>query len=310
MTTTPSTARRRGIRALLVAVVTALLGLSALLATTHTAQAATAQTSTLVGVRAAAHPGFDRVVWQFDGPVPTNRQARIVSALYQDGSGKFMPVAGNAILQVSVFSTQAHRMDSNGQWQSTVPMRQSFGLPNVTETVLAGDFEAVVTYGIGLNKNQSFTMFTLANPSRIVLDIRTDYPTRAGTVRFVNMPNYSKGIEPYTTAASRTLVAAAPAGAALNHLFAGPTAAEFAAGLRVVKSEATGWKNLSISNGVARVTLTGGCNSRGSTMTIANLITPTLKQFSTVRYVKIYDPAGRTERPTGYSDSIPFCLEP
>jgi len=44
--------------------------------------------------------------------------------------------------------------------------------------------------------------------------------------------------------------------------------------------------------------------------TIANEIMPTLKQFSSVRWVKIYDPAGHTERPTGHTDSIPTCLEP
>jgi hypothetical protein len=37
---------------------------------------------------------------------------------------------------------------------------------------------------------------------------------------------------------------------------------------------------------------------------------PTLKQFPSVRWVKIYDQNGRTERPFGHSDSIPFSLEP
>jgi hypothetical protein len=97
---------------------------------------------------------------------------------------------------------------------------------------------------------------------------------------------------------------------ALLRLFAGPTQAELTAGLRFVGSGATGFADLSISNQIARVRLTGGCDSRGSTFTVANLITPTLKQFSTVRWVKIYDPAGNTERPTGNSDSIPECLEP
>ncbi len=32
--------------------------------------------------------------------------------------------------------------------------------------------------------------------------------------------------------------------------------------------------------------------------------------FPTVDFVKIYDPAGRTENPTGQVDSIPECLEP
>jgi len=37
---------------------------------------------------------------------------------------------------------------------------------------------------------------------------------------------------------------------------------------------------------------------------------PSLRQFATVDWVKIYDPDGHTETPTGHSDSIPTCLEP
>ncbi|MGH3333247.1 MAG: hypothetical protein ACRDPJ_18260, partial [Nocardioidaceae bacterium] len=61
---------------------------------------------------------------------------------------------------------------------------------------------------------------------------------------------------------------------------------------------------------IARVQLTGGCNSGGSTVTIAGEIMPTLRQFGSVDWVKIYGPAGHTETPNGRSDSIPVCLEP
>jgi len=75
-------------------------------------------------------------------------------------------------------------------------------------------------------------------------------------------------------------------------------------------SGATGFKNLTISGGVARVQLTGRVSSGGSAFTIASEIMPALKQFPGVRWVKIYDQSGRTERPSGHSDSIPFSLEP
>jgi len=37
---------------------------------------------------------------------------------------------------------------------------------------------------------------------------------------------------------------------------------------------------------------------------------PTLKQFPSIDYVKIYDPSGHTQQPTGHRDSIPVSLEP
>ena len=86
--------------------------------------------------------------------------------------------------------------------------------------------------------------------------------------------------------------------------------AELARGLKFVSSGATGFKILSIRGGVARVQLPGKVSSGGSTFTIASEIMPTLKQFRSIRWVKIYDARGHTERPSGHSDSIPYSLEP
>lgn len=129
-------------------------------------------------------------------------------------------------------------------------------------------------------------------------------------VYFVNTENFATGTEPYVEAVSRSVMVEKPATGALQALFAGPSAAEQAAKLSVEKSGATGFSNLSIAGGIARVHLVGGCDSRGSTMTVANLIIPTLKQFSSVDHVKIFDPDGTTGAPDGSSDSIPDCLNP
>jgi hypothetical protein len=78
----------------------------------------------------------------------------------------------------------------------------------------------------------------------------------------------------------------------------------------LLRSEATGWADLEIIDRVARVRLTGGCGSRGSTVTIAGEIMPTLRQLAGVDWVKIYGPGGRTASPDGPGDSIPGCLDP
>ena len=96
----------------------------------------------------------------------------------------------------------------------------------------------------------------------------------------------------------------------MDRLFAEPTPGEHAAGLVLVRSGATGYAGPAIRHGVARVRLTGGCSSGGSPVTIADEIMPTLRALASVRWVKILGPGGRTERPTGHTDSIPTCLEP
>jgi hypothetical protein len=269
-------------------------------------RAAAPATPLLVGVRTASHRHFDRVVWQFVGDVPEVRQAGYVPDLRGDGSGLPIRIAGSAILELSM-TANGHDPDTG---TNTSPGRVVAGLGNVIEVVKAGDFEAVVSYGIGLAKKQPFHVFTLRNPSRVVLDVRKDYRQATHKVWLLDQPRFAAGTPPYTRTVNRSVPAAAPAAAVLHQLFAGPTPAEHARGLRTVRSGATGFTALRVSGRVAKVRLTGGCSSGGSTFTVANLIGPTLKQFSTVRWVKIYDPAGHTERPTGRSDSIPECLEP
>ena len=276
-------------------------------APTAAVRTAAPATPLLVGVRAASHRNFDRVVWEFRGGLPATRTARYVPRLLGDASGEPIRIAGSAILQLTMFPANAHDENTG---RATAPGRVVAGLGNVIEVVQSGDFEATVSYGVGLAKRQPFHLFTLRNPSRVVIDVRKDYRQATRKVWLLDQPRFNAGTPPFTRTVNRQVPAAAPATAVLHQLFAGPTSAERARGLRTVRSGATSFADLRVSGQVARVRLTGGCSSGGSTFTVANLIRPTLKQFSTVRWVKIYDPANHTEHPTGRRDSIPECLEP
>jgi hypothetical protein len=260
---------------------------------------------TLVAIRAAHHPGFDRIVFQFAGGLPDSHHVEYVNVLRGDASGLPIPVAGRAILSVSFDGAQAH--DSQGP---TVPARKAFALPNIMTTVRAGDFEAVTTYGVGLAKRTPFAVSWLNNPSRVVIDIRAAFPTVERQVFFFNRDNFVAGTGPFFTSTTRPVRTGTPAVGVLDRLFAGPLASERSEGLRLLGSHATGFADLAIADGVARVRLTGGCNSDGSTATIGGEIMPTLRQFASVDWVKILDPAGHTGVPNGHTDSIPSCLEP
>src|SRR5690349_8768307 len=107
--------------------------------------------STLAAIRAAHHSEaaqkYDRVVFEFNGPVPLMR-LEYVKDLIADGSGLPVAVAGRAILCAQFSPAYAH--DAGGQ--VTAPQRMKLTMPLVKEIVSAGDFEAVVTYGIGLSR--------------------------------------------------------------------------------------------------------------------------------------------------------------
>ena len=283
-----------------------LLGLAAPPAPASAAAAA-ATTPLLVDVRAASHPGFDRVVFEFAGGLPDVQSARYVDELRADGAGERVGVAGAAVLELVLSDASAHD-ESTGE--ETTPRRLVPALPNVVEVVRSGDFEGHVSHGIGVVQERPFTVFTLTGPSRVVVDVRAERDLAWHAVRFLDVADDAEGDEPYTEPVLRRVPARAPAGALLHHLFAGPTRAEQAYGLATVRSGARGFRDLSIADGIARLRLTGGCDSGGSTFTVADLVMPTLEQFATVDHVKIYDPEGRTARPTGHTDSIPECLEP
>lgn len=261
--------------------------------------------ATLVGVRASHHPGVDRVVFEFRGPLPARRDAVYVSRLVADGSGRTVPVAGDAILGLTFAAAVGHDEDGLPNYAP----KETFALPGVIQVVNAGDFESVLTFGIGLTRKAAYRVSTLTHPSRVVVDIRTPRTVPVSTY-FLDSRAYAAGRRPYTVAVSRPVVPPSTARGALQRLFAGPTRAEYAKGVRFVASGATGFRSVTVGHGVAHVRLTGSLSSGGSAFTVADEITPTLKRLPGVRWVKIYDAKGRTERPKGHSDSIPESLEP
>jgi len=131
------------------------------------------------------------------------------------------------------------------------------------------------------------------------------------TVFFTDVARFQVGTEPYETPVTRIIpVPASLPAAVLTQMFLGPTETEKTNGLAAYFSGTNGFSKLTIENGVARVYLTGTCNSQGGTYTIANLIETNLKQFPEIQWIKIYDQNGETENPDGQTGSIPYCLEP
>jgi hypothetical protein len=266
---------------------------------------ALAQNPRLVAVRAAEHGRWDRTVFEFRGGLPATT-TRYVPVLVQDASGRTLAMPGRAVLSIVMRPADAH--DAAGR--ATAPAVLSPGLRNLMRVRRAGDFEGVVTYGLGLAQRRPFRVGTLRAPVRVVVDVVARSPAVRRRVWFQNLPNYRVGRSPDVTAVTRWVPSGIPATGVMDRLFAGPTPAEYARGLRLVRSGATGFRSVTITGGVARVRLAGGCDSRGSTFTVANLIDPAMRQFAGVVAVKVLDPQGRTGDPAGTTSSIPACLEP
>lgn len=115
--------------------VLSVAGLGALLGTPALASArAPAVTTTLTAIRAAHHPGFDRLVFDFAGKLPAERSARYLATVFADPSGKVVPVSGSARLLVRFFASGVGASLN----------QRSFNLPGLLQAVKAGSFESVL----------------------------------------------------------------------------------------------------------------------------------------------------------------------
>ncbi|GAA1695193.1 hypothetical protein GCM10009733_108530 [Nonomuraea maheshkhaliensis] len=259
-----------------------------------------ARVPVLTGVRAAHQPGLDRLVFEFRGGVPRWAQARYTDAIADHATGRTISAVGDALLRIRFERAAA----------VTGPARTTYPLPGIIQVVGTTPHHSTLTYGVGVARQAPFRIYKLTRPSRVVVDITTPYRTIPVRDYFLDTARYNAGRQPYTTAVQRPVIALSTAYGALQRLFAGPTQAEKAQGLRFVSSKATGFSKLTVKRGVARVHLTGRLSGAGSAFTIADEIMPTLKQFPSIKYVKIYDARGHTQQPYGPSDSVPRSLEP
>lgn len=125
---------------------------------------------TMSSVRTGTHEGYDRTVFEFEGPRLPGYQVSYVKTPVQDcGSGDDVPVPGKAALQVRFTRAQAH----NEQGQATVAQRTfKPALPSVLELARLCAAEGEVTWVLGTTRRAPFRVLELTNPTRLVLDVQ------------------------------------------------------------------------------------------------------------------------------------------
>jgi hypothetical protein len=121
----------------------------------------------LTGLRAGRHAGFDRVVFQLNGPIPSYYSVRYVPVVRLDGSGAPLRLRGSAFLEV-VVRAPTHDQDYRPVLSPT-RLRPDF--PALREVNAPGSFEGQTTAGIGVTQRVGFRVLELTNPTRIVIDL-------------------------------------------------------------------------------------------------------------------------------------------
>jgi hypothetical protein len=124
--------------------------------------------ATLVDVRTGVHEGFDRVVFEFVGELPSYDIEWGEAPILADPSGLPIDVSGAAFLRVRFSPAWAH--DDAGE-ATVSALELAPDLPGVVEVTQVGDFEGVVTWVVGLTGELEFEVLELESPFRLVIDV-------------------------------------------------------------------------------------------------------------------------------------------
>jgi hypothetical protein len=120
----------------------------------------------------------DRVTFHFRSepgdPLPEIFRAEYISRpVVQNPSGLEIAVAGDAILQIVMSNASGVDLTVDPAVETyTGPTRIPADLPSVIELVETGDFEAVLSWAIGLRSGAAtVTAQVLTGPTRVIVDI-------------------------------------------------------------------------------------------------------------------------------------------
>ena len=128
----------------------------------------------LVAVRVGAHEGFDRVVLEFSESVPGYTVKYVELPVLADGSGDEvdLPDAETAV-QIVLTPSSGFDMEAGEETYTGPNTVTNDNTNEITGVVSAGDFEAVLSWAVGLRNEVPFKVTTLDNPARLVVDFQT-----------------------------------------------------------------------------------------------------------------------------------------
>jgi hypothetical protein len=127
-------------------------------------------------VAVGRHEGYDRVVFEFKNVLPGYSVKYTTEPLKEDGSGNPVHVQGAAVVVVRMEPASGFDLNTGeGVMTYKGPRRfegSASGTSVVQELVRTGDFEAVLSWAIGLSDKVDFRVQTATSPPRLIVDFR------------------------------------------------------------------------------------------------------------------------------------------
>lgn len=136
---------------------------------------ASTTTAPLTGIRTGRHACYDRMVFDIPGGGSDGLGywVRYVDHLYQDGSGRLIPVGGGAVLEVRVaapgYDPETGAPTYPGRAGRPLPGVDLTGYRTFRDTRFAGSFEGETQIGLGVRARLPFRVLQLND--RVVVDV-------------------------------------------------------------------------------------------------------------------------------------------
>jgi len=138
---------------------------------------ATAPNGLLQAINTTGFADHDQLVFEFGGTKASPRRIEFVGEVREDPSYKLVPLAGTAFLEVvfdGTLDTAPRESDPGEAQRYEGPKRVAPGLPVIKEVAVSGDFEFVLSFGVGLSRPACVTAKTSSGPARLVIDVWHD----------------------------------------------------------------------------------------------------------------------------------------
>jgi len=124
-------------------------------------------------VRATRQKLFDRVVFEFDGLVPSYNIKYLAARIYKDLDGKHrIRIAGNAFIQIEMFVIPFDDIQGNFYQSRGFSPKGGLMMPSLRQVEDKGEEEGFYDFLLGVSSRKLFRVTELSNPARVVIDLR------------------------------------------------------------------------------------------------------------------------------------------
>jgi len=137
----------------------------------------------LAAISTQHFPDHDRVVFQFHGATPPELTIGYASRITEDPSDKPVSLLGEAFVSVvfhgARLDTAAVENDPNNVVRYAGPTRLTPRYTVLQELAISGDFEAVLSFGLGLSTVARLSTSTPVGSGSVILDLWSTSGTQA-----------------------------------------------------------------------------------------------------------------------------------